>query len=224
MLKAKVAPITKDVIHTVHSRPGLARKEPSNDLTGKLAALDRVQAVIEFNLDGTIITANENFLEVLGYTLEEIQGRHHGMFVDDAYRVSAEYKSFWQRLNNGEYLQDEYKRFGKGGREVWIQASYNPIFDADGKPTRVVKFATDVTEQKKVSADSAGQLAAISRAQAVIEFNLDGTIITANDNFLKVLGYSLDEIKGKHHGLFVEDDAYRTSAEYTKLLAEAQRR
>jgi methyl-accepting chemotaxis protein len=204
---------SKHSIRKAPRRTAPVDKEESIETTGKLAALDRAQAVIEFNLDGTIITANQNFLTVLGYTLEEIQGKHHGMFVEDAYRAGPEYKLFWQKLNAGEYLSDEYKRIGKGGREVWIQASYNPIFDDKGKPVRIVKFATDVTEQKKISADSAGQLAAISRAQAVIEFNLDGTIITANDNFLKVLGYSLDEIKGKHHGMFVED-SYRASAEY----------
>jgi methyl-accepting chemotaxis protein len=213
MQNTNAASVSKHSIRKSPRRTAPAGKEESIETTGKLAALDRAQAVIEFDLDGTILNANHNFLAVVGYTLDEIQGKHHSMFVEDAYRSSVEYKAFWQKLNAGEYLSDEYKRLGKGGREVWIQASYNPILDDAGKPVRIVKFATDVTEQKKVSADSAGQLAAISRAQAVIEFNLDGTIITANDNFLKVLGYSLEEIKGKHHGMFV-DDAYRASAEY----------
>ncbi len=116
---------------------------------GNLCVVLRSQAVIEFKLDGTILTANDNFLQTLGYTLDEIQGRHHSIFVDEAYRASAEYKEFWARLNRGEFQAAEYKRLGKGGKEVWIQASYNPILDASGRPVKVVKFATDTTAQKK---------------------------------------------------------------------------
>ena len=182
------------------------------DLTGQIAAISKAQAVIEFNMDGTVITANDNFLKALGYTLDEIKGKHHSMFVDEAYRQSSDYKEFWAKLNRGEYEAAEYKRIGKGGREVWIQASYNPILDLNGKPFKVVKYATDVTRQKLTNADYQGQIAAISKAQAVIEFNMDGTVITANDNFLKALGYTLDEIKGKHHSMFV-DEAYRQSSD-----------
>ncbi len=190
-----------------------ARLDDTQELRGKVEAISRVQAVIEFNLDGTIVTANENFLSTVGYALSEIQGRHHSMFVEPAYGASAEYKQFWARLNAGEFQSAEYKRYGKGGKEIWIQASYNPILDKSGKPVRVVKFATDVTQQKLRTANFEGQLAAISKSQAVIEFNLDGTIITANDNFLDTLGYSLAEIHGKHHSLFV-DRAYGASQEY----------
>jgi methyl-accepting chemotaxis protein len=178
------------------------------------AAAGRSQAVIEFDMDGTIRTANENFLAVMGYTLAEIQGRHHSLFVDPRERDSAAYRDFWAALNRGEYQAAEYKRIGKGGKEVWIQASYNPVFDENGRPFQVVKFAIDVTEQKLKNADLAGQIAAINKSQAVIEFNMDGTIITANDNFLNTLGYALDEIQGKHHSMFVEpaerdSEAYR---------------
>ena len=189
------------------------------DLAGKVAAVSKSQAVIEFELDGTIITANENFLSVLGYRMEEIQGKHHRMFVDDTYRQSPAYREFWAKLNRGEFDAGEFKRIGKGGKEVWINASYNPILDRSGKPVKVVKFATDITAVKLKNADYEGQLAAISKAQAVIEFNLDGTIITANDNFLSTLGYSLDEVKGKHHSLFV-DSAYRVSAEYRQFWTD----
>ena len=189
------------------------------DLRGKLEAISRSQAVIEFELDGTIITANENFLKTVGYTLDEIQGQHHSKFVEPGYRESAEYKQFWRDLASGKFQSAEYKRFGKGGKEIWIQASYNPIFDESGQPVKVVKFATDVTARKLKDADVAGQLEAIGKAQAVIEFNLDGTIITANENFLMTLGYSLAEIQGKHHGLFVEP-AYRESAEYKQFWRE----
>jgi methyl-accepting chemotaxis protein len=170
----------------------------------KIAAISRAQAVIEFKLDGTIVTANENFCNALGYSLTEIQGKHHSLFVPQAERDGTAYREFWAALNRGEYQAGEFKRIGKGGREVWILASYNPLLDENGKPFGVAKFATDVTAEKLKTADLAGQIAAIEKAQAVIEFNMDGTIITANANFLGALGYSLAEIKGKHHSMFVE--------------------
>ncbi len=183
------------------------------DYDGQLAAIGRAQAVIQFNMDGTIITANENFLSTLGYTLNEIKGQHHSMFADPEYARSSDYKSFWSRLNNGEFFVDEFQRFGKGGKEIWIQASYNPIADMNGRPFKVVKYATDITKQKLASADTKGQLDAIGKSQAVIEFNTDGTIITANQNFLSAVGYSLEEIKGQHHRMFV-DPAEAKSPDY----------
>lgn len=192
------------------------QKLKNADYAGQIAAIGKSQAVIEFTLDGTIITANENFLKTLGYTLKEIQNKHHSMFVEDSYRQSGEYQEFWNKLGRGEYQAGEFKRIGKGGKEVWIQASYNPIFDTNGKPFKVVKFASDVTAQKLQAADYSGQLAAISKSQAVIEFNLDGSIISANDNFLKVLGYSLAEVQGKHHRIFVEE-AHRATPEYREF-------
>jgi methyl-accepting chemotaxis protein len=201
----------------------LAELELQNaNYVGQIEAIGKSQAVIEFNMDGTIITANDNFLKTLGYSLDEVKGKHHRMFVDEAYKQSGEYREFWARLNRGEYDAAEYKRFGKGGKEIWIQASYNPILDTNGKPFKVVKYATDVTAQKIKNADFTGQIEAISKAQAVIEFNMDGTIITANDNFLKTLGYSLDEVKGKHHRMFV-DEAYKQSGEYREFWARLNR-
>jgi len=190
------------------------RKMQDADSQGQIDAIGKSQAVIHFNLDGTIITANDNFLKTLGYRLDEIQGRHHSMFVEEKEKQSAAYREFWAALNRGEFKAAEYKRIGKGGKEVWIQASYNPIFDLNGKPFKVVKYATDITARKMQDADSQGQIAAIGKSQAMIHFNLDGTIITANDNFLKTLGYGLDEIKGRHHSMFIEekdkqDVAYR---------------
>ena len=189
---------------------------------GKVAAIGRAQAVIEFNLDGTIVTANENFLNALGYSLAEIQGKHHSMFVEPAMRDSAAYREFWAKLNRGEFEAAEFKRIGKGGKEVWILASYNPILDEKGKPFKVVKFATDVTEVKLRTADLSGQVAAISKSQAVIEFNMDGTVRTANDNFLHALGYSLDEIQGKHHSMFVQPSE-RDGAGYREFWAALNR-
>ncbi|MGJ4884641.1 MULTISPECIES: PAS domain-containing methyl-accepting chemotaxis protein [unclassified Bradyrhizobium] len=188
----------------------------------KIAAIDRAQAVIEFKLDGTVVTANQNFCDVLGYRLDEIQGRHHSMFVEPSQRDSAAYREFWTALNRGEYQGGEYKRIGKGGKEVWILATYNPMLDTAGKPFGVVKFATDVTAQKLRNADLAGQIDAIGKSQAVIEFNMDGTIITANDNFLHVLGYTLAEVKGKHHSMFVEPSE-RDGAAYREFWADLNR-
>jgi methyl-accepting chemotaxis protein len=195
-----------------------AEKLASMENAGMIAAIGRAQAVIAFNLDGTIITANENFLKTLGYSLGEIQGKHHSMFVEPAMRDSAAYREFWASLNRGEYQAAEYKRIGKGGKEAWILASYNPILDEKGKPFKVVKFATDVTEQKLRTADLAGQIAAIGKSQAVIEFNMDGSILTANENFLNALGYSLREIQGKQHSMFV-DAADRDNAAYREFWA-----
>jgi len=183
------------------------------DFEGQLAAIGKAQAVIEFTLDGKVLNANENFLRAMGYTLDEIRGQHHGMFVDPVFRQSTEYRLFWEKLGRGEYEAAQYKRIGKGGKEVWLQASYNPIMDMDGRPFKVVKYATDITEQKLRNADFEGQLAAISKAQAVIEFTLDGKVLTANENFLRVMGYALDEIRGQHHGMFV-DPAFRQSTDY----------
>jgi methyl-accepting chemotaxis protein len=152
----------------------------------------------------------------MGYSLAEVQGKHHSMFVTPADRDSAAYREFWAALNRGDYQSAEYKRLGKGGKEVWILATYNPILDEAGKPFKVVKFATDVTEQKLKAADSDGQIAAIGKSQAVIEFNMDGTIRSANPNFLNAMGYVLSEIQGRHHSLFVEP-AERNSHAYTEF-------
>jgi methyl-accepting chemotaxis protein len=182
----------------------------------KVEAINRSQAVIEFQLDGTIITANENFTGAVGYSLEEIRGKHHRMFVEPAFAASPEYAEFWRSLGSGKFEAGEYRRFAKGGREIWLQATYNPIFDKSGKPMKVIKFASDITAAKNHAADMAGQVAAIGRSQAVIEFNLDGTIITANQNFLGAVGYRLDEIQGRHHRMFVEP-GYGASAEYEQF-------
>ncbi|WP_287497496.1 methyl-accepting chemotaxis protein [Pandoraea sp. CB10b_02] len=186
------------------------------------AALNRVQAIIEFDMQGHVLHANDNFLKTLGYSLDEIEGKHHRMFCDPEYAGSSAYQDFWARLNRGEFDSGEYRRIGKGGREVWIQASYNPVMDAEGRPYKVVKFASDITAQRRQTAEFEGKVRAIDLAQAVIEFNLDGTVITANDNFLKTLGYTLDDIRGKHHRLFCEPD-YALSDAYREFWAKLNR-
>ena len=320
------------------------------DFRGQVDAIRKSQAVIEFGLDGIIRDANDNFLNTVGYTLAEIRGQHHSMFVDPAEKNSAEYRTFWDQLARGEAATRQFKRVAKGGREVWIQASYCPVLDTQGKPMKVVKYATDitqlvndrvnglkiqgavetmtsafmmvdrdlivtyvndsttkllrsvapairqlwsdfdpdkivgtcidnfhkepshqrrlladpskmpyetdiaigdlkihlcvnatfdeagahvgnslewanVTEARKADAlnvDLANQMAAISKAQAVIEFEMDGTIVSANPNFLTTLGYSIEEIKGQHHSMFV-DPAERSSPEYKAFWEKLNR-
>ena len=183
------------------------------EVAGKMAAVDRAQAVIEFNLDGTVLTANTNFLALMGYQLSDVVGKHHRMFCEPELTATQEYADFWDRLRAGDFETGEYKRLGKGGREVWIQATYNPILDADGTPSKIVKFAADVTETKLRAAEVTSRVEAISRAQAVIEFDLDGIVLDANDNFLRAMGYQLREIVGRHHSEFCTD-AYTRSDEY----------
>ncbi|AEG00559.1 methyl-accepting chemotaxis protein [Methylomonas methanica] len=192
------------------------------DYQGQINAIDKAQAVIQFNMDGTIITANDLFLRAMDYSLEEIKGKHHSMFAEPGFAASSEYRQFWEKLNRGEFDTGEYKRIGKGGKEVWLQASYNPILDLNGKPVKVVKYATDVSQEKRRNADYQGQIDAIDKSQAVIQFNMDGTIITANDLFLGVMGYSLDEIKGKHHGMFAEP-GFAATSEYRQFWEKLNR-
>lgn len=170
--------------------------------TPLLEALDRVSALIEFELDGTIIHANENFLATVGYSLDELVGQHHQMFVFTREAQSQAYQEFWQKLARGEFVNGRFKRKTKQGQTVWLRASYNPILDSEGRPSKVVKFATDITQQVLNEQDSKAQIDAIHRVMAVIEFDVEGTILTANQNFLNTVGYRLDEIKGKHHQIF----------------------
>jgi methyl-accepting chemotaxis protein len=197
----------------------------TSKLTGlqeMLTALDKSQAIIEFKMDGTILHANANFLNAMGYSLSDVVGKNHSMFVESAYAHSGDYKEFWAKLNRGEFQRAQFKRIAKGGTEIWLEASYNPILDKDGRPYKVVKFATDITQTKRDFAELRGKVDAIGKSQAVIEFNLDGTIITANQNFLSVVGYRLDEVVGKHHSMFVES-ADSHSAEYRNFWAKLNR-
>ncbi len=200
------------------------QKRKNADYEGQINAIGKSLAVIEFNLDGVIQNANENFCAATGYNLSEIKGQHHSMFVEPNYKMSPEYAAFWRDLKKGEFKSGEFKRVKKDGSELWIQASYNPIFDEFGQPLKVVKYASDVTEQKLRNAFNTGQIDAISKSQAVIEFDVHGNILTANDNFLATVGYGLDEIQGKHHRIFVtkqerESDQYKT---FWKQLSEGQ--
>lgn len=177
------------------------------------AALGRSMGRIEFDVDGNILHANENFLKILGYSLPEITGKHHSILVPKAIVNDPSYEEFWKKLRAGEYAAGAFQRVCKNGDKVWLEATYNPILDEHGKLVKVVKFAADITQRRQDAAVKDGILKAIDRSQAVIEFDLDGTILTANANFLKVMGYELKEIVGKKHGIFVEE-AYRNSPEY----------
>jgi methyl-accepting chemotaxis protein len=190
-----------------------ADKHRAIDDSGQIAAIHRSQAVISFDMDGYILDANDNFLSVMGYGLDEIAGQHHRLFVPEAEAASPAYEAFWAALRRGEFQTAEYRRMAKGGREVWIRATYNPIMDGAGQPVKVVKFAIDVTAEKRRTADYEGQIAAINRTQAVIEFTLTGEILNANGNFLQATGYRLDEIKGRHHRMFVAP-SYAESEDY----------
>jgi methyl-accepting chemotaxis protein len=199
-----------------------ARDEKDADYRGQIAAIDRSQAVIEFGMDGTVREVNENFVRAMGYSRAEVIGKHHSMFLDPVSAASADYRGFWNKLNRGESEVAICKRVAKGGREVWLQASYNPVPDASGKPFKVVKYASDVTEQMARNADFEGQLAAIGRGQAVVEFDMDGTVRKANDNFARLMGYTLGEVAGKHHSMFAEA-AFAASAEYRASWARLNR-
>jgi methyl-accepting chemotaxis protein len=189
------------------------KKLEAADFSGQIAAISKVMGVIEFDLKGNILGVNDNFAEVTGYSKSEIIGNHHSMFVEPEFCNSNEYKAFWDKLGRGESDTGEYKRIAKGGKEVWLQASYNPIFDMNGKPFKVVKYATDITQAKLQAADFAGQIAAISKVMGVIEFDTKGNILAVNDNFAALTGYSKDEIVGKHHSMFIEA-GYKSSHEY----------
>ena len=174
------------------------------DFEGKIAAINRVQAVIEFDLQGQILEANTNFLDTFGFGLQEVVGRHHRMFCQPEFASSSDYASFWERLGRGEFIAGRFRRLAKDGREIWLQASYNPILDASGKPYKVVKFAVDITNDMNTAVETKGKIDAIGLSQAVIEFDMEGNVQGANPNFLRTMGYTLAEIRGQHHSMFCE--------------------
>ena len=181
-------------------------------------AVDRASAVVQFDLKGTILSANDNFLNLFGYRATEVIGRHHSMFVAPEDVASEAYAEFWNALRKGEAVAGAVMRIAHDGQVLWLQASYNPVLDAAGKPKSIIKIATDITEAKNQSAADAGKLAAIERSMAVVEFLPDGTILRANPIFLEVMGYEEAEIEGRRHSLFVEKDE-ATSPAYVRFWA-----
>ena len=193
--------------------------EDARDARAKVRALDASQAVVEFLPDGTILKANGNFLSALGYEAHEVEGHHHRMFVDFDATTEADYAAFWHSLGQGHFSSGEYLRIGKDGRRVWIQATYNPVRDAAGRIEKIVKFATDVTDRVEADVRTRGEIEALHRSTGVIQFDLDGTILHANENFLKVMGYDHPgQVEGRHHRIFV-DDAMAGSQEYEDFWA-----
>ncbi|MBC06274.1 PAS domain-containing methyl-accepting chemotaxis protein [Thalassospira sp.] len=184
-----------------------------------LNALEQSLAVIEFDLQGKVLRANKNFLSVMGYELSEIVGKHHSLFVPEEIRKSPDYDAFWADLRQGFFKSAAFPRITKTGKRVWIEATYNPVRDSKGKVSKIVKFASDITKRQETLADFEGKINAINRSQAVIEFDLNGNILDANDNFLSVMGYHLSEIVGKHHRMFVEP-SYAASRDYADFWRE----
>ncbi|WP_370004801.1 methyl-accepting chemotaxis protein [Pseudomonas sp. N2-3-1-14] len=189
-----------------------------------LDAIERSMAVIEFDLQGTVLRANENFLKTMSYRAEQIAGQPHRMFCTPAFTRSAEYNQLWTQLRNGQFQSGTFERVGGDGQSVWLEASYNPVRDHTGQVIKVVKYAMDVTPRLEAESEANAKLGAIDRAMAVIEFNLDGTIITANANFLQRMGYSLAQIQGKHHRLFCKPDLANSStySEFWKRLNQGE--
>ena len=203
--KMPVAPATAD-------DTGLADRERE----AILDAVNRIQAWIEFDLDGTILNANALFLEAVGYSLDELKGQHHRLLCSPAYAESSAYRDFWNQLNTGVPQSGQFARRNKRGEAIWLQASYNPVFDCDGDVYKIIKFATDITDSKRLSADFEGQVKAIDRAQAVIEFDLKGHVLRVNQNFQNVFGYGEAELLGQHHRIFCEPE-YVRSPEYAQF-------
>lgn len=189
-----------------------AQRAQQADFEGKIAAIHRVQAVIEFDLAGRILDANTNFLDTFGYGRDEVVGRHHRMFCQPEFAASSEYADLWARLGRGEFFSGRYRRLSKTGQEIWLQASYNPILDVTGKPYKVVKFAVDITRDMTSAAETTGKIDAISLSQAVIEFDMAGNVQAANPNFLRTMGYTLAEIRGQHHSMFCEPGLVQSQA------------
>lgn len=190
-----------------------------HELEAYLRAIHRAEAVIEFDMQGRILAANDNFLQVMGYSAEELVGQPHRILCEPQYARSPDYQAFWDRLRRGEYVSGEFRRQSKSGDDVWIQASYNPVLGADGRPIKVLKLAQDVSDQRRLSTDSHGKLDALGRSQAVIEFDLQGRVLSANANFLRTMGYTLVEVLGKHHSMFCDAEHVK-SAEYRNFWAD----
>ena len=189
-----------DLQHTITEQNGL------------LEAINRSMAVIEFDLEGVVLKANDNFLKTMGYRAEQVIGQPHRLFCTPEFGRSAQYTELWSRLKNGQFQSGTFERINSQGQPVWLEANYNPIKDASGRVVKVVKFAMDVTTKVQQESEANAKLQAIDRAMAVIEFDLNGGILTANQNFLTRMGYTLAELKGKHHRLFCRAELVNSSA------------
>ncbi|WLT33012.1 methyl-accepting chemotaxis protein [Geothrix sp. PMB-07] len=198
---------------------GKNRAESGQDerrLQAILDAMDRSNARVVFAPDGSILEANANFLNLMGYSEAEVLGQHHRLFCEAVYAQSAEYLGFWNELNRGEFASGRFKRVTKAGQQVWLEASYNPIYDENRRLISIVKFATDITAAVNEDSDRESRLTALDRSMAVIDFDLDGHVLAANENFLRAIGYSLAEIKGRHHRMFCTPE-FASSPDYERF-------
>ncbi|OYD24622.1 methyl-accepting chemotaxis protein [Oceanimonas baumannii] len=182
-------------------------------------ALTEHVAVIEFSPDGEILDANEDFLRVTGYSLEQLKGQHHRIFCDKPLAASREYAHFWEQLRSGKHREGTFPRLTAKGEQIWLQAIYFPVRDESGRVQKILKIASDITEKQQQLQRQRSVLAALDRSMAVIEFSVDGTVLTANDNFLSLLGYRLEQVVGQHHRLFCDDDFYREHPRFWQELA-----
>ena len=205
-----------DLLEIQRTRQALAETQ------AKLAAISRNMAMIEFAPDGTILDANAQFCQTMGYSAEELRGKHHRLFCDPAFAKSAEYQQLWRDLGEGRAISGTFERVDKAGREVWLEASYMPVVDERQQVTSVIKVAADISQRVKDEHESQSQLKAIGRSMAVVEFNPQGRVIKANQNFLTTMGYRLEEVVGHHHGLFCQPHE-RESAQYREFWASLNR-
>ncbi|WP_150639982.1 PAS domain-containing protein, partial [Pseudomonas fluorescens] len=172
------------------------------EANAKLAAVSRSMAMIEFTPDGIVLDANDNFCNVMGYSAEEVRGKHHRIFCEEAFYRSEAYAKLWRDLARGEPVSGTFLRLNKSGKEIWLEASYMPVIGADRQVSSVIKVATDISDRINKEHENESMLAAIGRSMAMIEFTPEGNVITANENFLKTTHYALNEIVGQHHSLF----------------------
>ncbi|PYB80895.1 pili assembly chaperone [Pseudomonas sp. LB-090624] len=205
-----------DLVEIQRSHQALANAQ------AKLAAISRSMAMIEFTPDGTILDANERFCQAMGYSADELRGKHHRLFCEADYAKSAEYQQLWRELGQGKAISGTFERVDKAGREVWLEASYMPVLDDQRQVTSVIKVAADISQRVMLEHESESLLKAIGRSMAVIEFTPQGRVIKANQNFLDTMGYRLDEVVGRHHGLFCLAHE-RESAEYREFWASLNR-
>jgi len=213
-MKAQEEELRQNMEELTATQEEMSRKQL--EMEAQMVAINSTSAYIEFSPEGQVLTANDLFLRTVKYDLKEIEGKTHKLFWEVGSQTNREYERFWDSLRTGKPQSGEFKRMAKDGQEIWLLATYTPVFDKTGKVTKVIKLATDITEQKMKAIDFLGQLDAIGRSNAVIEFDMDGTILHANDNFLRTLGYSLNEVTGKHHRMFVTSE-YARSAEYREF-------
>ncbi|MDN3224658.1 PAS domain-containing methyl-accepting chemotaxis protein [Pseudomonas nunensis] len=210
----------------LHHKADLLQIERSNcaltEANAKLAAVSRSMAMIEFSPEGIVLDANDNFCATMGYSAEEVRGKHHRIFCEEAFYRSEDYAKLWRELARGEPISGTFLRLNKAGREIWLEASYMPVFGPDRQVRSVMKVAADITDRINKEHENESMLAAIGRSMAVIEFTPEGRVIAANENFLKTMHYSLNEVVGQHHSLFCHR-AESESAQYKAFWASLNR-